>query len=668
MSVPVTAEWCGACGTETSALRCPTCSFPLRTADADDLRSISVSYRLAVQHGDVDTAEVLRAHHARLIARYRPDTATAPPAASPPDGGAEPPTAAPGADASTIVTWVGAALLLAGALAFATVVWQYAGGTGRIALLGVVTVAALVAADRLRMLAPTTAEAAVVITAGMVLVDATAARVAGYTPGWPLAPYVAMSTLPAGLAFLLLARAWGSRAAGACGVVLVGLGTAALASWPLLADTATEVVVLTIVGAGLASAALGVASRSVRRPTERLAIIVAAVVLWGVQLAVSIVDVGLDVVGFGSSRTGGALVAEAAALSAFALLPLVARVRSAGFGVVAGLAAAFPAITSVVLTAAAISASPIDPTTAQLWAVACLSILVLVPTAVARMSLRAGAGTGEPARAITMAMPMVAAYLLGGLVEVMVTQRESGDVRAALVVALLGLVAVAPTVLLDKRVESWITDLAAMSAIAGPLAAVVLLAPTLRDVHGGDALAVSAALVMLASWFVPVGTWRTGARYAALLGVVVAPVLGLTAIEVWSVPAAVVAAGFGLQAYRAGIESSWTVEAPAAVLLLAPSLVAGVDGAHTGLRLTAVAVLGAAVLVDAARRRRQGPAVVAVVAITFVTAWVGLPHLSEMPSWLALVAAGSVLLWIGFTWERRRDTARQLSQSWSSWE
>jgi len=69
MSVPVTLEWCGACGSESTAAVCTTCGLSVRGTDADELRSCVLSYRAATAHGDVATADVVRARHARALAR-----------------------------------------------------------------------------------------------------------------------------------------------------------------------------------------------------------------------------------------------------------------------------------------------------------------------------------------------------------------------------------------------------------------------------------------------------------------------------------------------------------------------------------------------------------------------------------------------------------------------
>ena len=204
--------------------------------------------------------------------------------------------------------------------------------------------------------------------------------------------------------------------------------------------------------------------------------------------------------------------------------------------------------------------------------------------------------------------------------------------------------------------------------MTGLLASTGLVAPVWPGVAEGDVLAVAAAVSMLCSILLRRGTWATATAWGSVATLALASVVGFTSVEWWSVPAAVVAAGVGVHLWRRGQRSSWLVEAPAAALLLVPTLVVGLLGDRTGARLGAVAVLATLVLLDAARRHRQGPAVVAAAALAVTVGWVLLPHASEVPSWAALAGSGALLLWVGFTWESRRATARHLVQSWSTWE
>lgn len=659
MSTIITAQWCGACGSPVTGRTCPTCSLPVVGDEADALRTCSTAYRAALASGDLGAAELARARHAQvreLLAR----------SVLAHQSGGEPEAAATArSSASTLITWVGAALLLAGALAFASVVWQYAGGPSRVAILAVVTVVALVAADRLREIAPITAEACVAILAGMVVVDVIALRVAGYTSSIELAPWIAMTLLPFGLALLALARRWSSRTAAACAWILVGVGSAALGVWPLTWDQNLGESPVLALAAGLATAGLGAVAQRVPQAPDRVALIVAAACLWVVQLGGVLITLVAYLIFPSSSVPGTRILALATAVSTFALLPLVVRLTHAATGALAGLVASGPMTLSVWLTLGTISTLPLEQGRMQALQVLALALLLLVPTGL--WVVRAGRGVADRSRASAFATILVIAYAFGSLVLLTLVQRDSDDVRLALVVAALGLVAAIPAVALQGRTAPWVTDLAAGTAIAGLVGAAGIAAPPLIGVPSGDAMSVAAAIVMLSTLVVRSRAWVPAAQAVAVVTIAVAPFTGLTRIENWSIPAAVVAVGLAAAAWHRGARSSWLIEAPVAALLLVPTLVVALDGDETGLRLTCVCVAAALVLLDAARRRRQGPAVVAVAAIAVSLSWALLPRISEIPSWAALAVTGSLLLWVGFTWERSRATARHLAQSWSTW-
>jgi ABC-type xylose transport system permease subunit len=178
---------------------------------------------------------------------------------------------------------------------------------------------------------------------------------------------------------------------------------------------------------------------------------------------------------------------------------------------------------------------------------------------------------------------------------------------------------------------------------------------------GSGILAASTAVVRRrARW------WALEITASAALGV--ALVIGVDEVELWSIPAALVALTLGLAVRRTDETlSSWITIAPACVLALVPSLAVGLAGSHQGLRLSAVSALATLVLLEGARRREKGPTVVAVATLATVLVWMIAPHVHQAPSWTVLVTCGAVLLWIGFTWEARRDSARHTWQRWAQW-
>ena len=172
--------------------------------------------------------------------------------------------------ARTVVTWAGAALLLAGAPAFATVIWRQSGESGRLAILGAVTLLAFAGADRLRRMTPTTAEAFTTIAARTVFVDAVSAHHGGYAFGWQLTAWFAVTLLSAPLACSLrFDSTWVSDRA---------LATAVVA---------------------LAATGVGVLTSRVTDPASRGALLPAAWSAWGVQVLLAPGEAVASLVGFG---------------------------------------------------------------------------------------------------------------------------------------------------------------------------------------------------------------------------------------------------------------------------------------------------------------------------------------------------------------------------------
>jgi len=131
----------------------------------------------------------------------------------------------------------------------------------------------------------------------------------------------------------------------------------------------------------------------------------------------------------------------------------------------------------------------------------------------------------------------------------------------------------------------------------------------------------------------------------------------LQQLEVWTVPASLVlvAAGLQVMARRPALGSSGPLS-PGLVLLLAPSVLAVLDGQPLW-RVAWVSVAGAAVLVVGVLRRLRGPVLVgatvlAVHAVAQLGPWV-VRTVADMPRWLSLAIVGVVVLGLGTTYERR---------------
>jgi hypothetical protein len=106
---------------------------------------------------------------------------------------------------------------------------------------------------------------------------------------------------------------------------------------------------------------------------------------------------------------------------------------------------------------------------------------------------------------------------------------------------------------------------------------------------------------------------------------------------------------------RAG---SWTAEAAGAAVALVPSALLVVSD-PTAVRLVLV-VAGALVLTVAGTlSHRQAPFVLGAGALAFVVLTRLGPYAPLLPRWLVLATAGTVLLGVGATYERRRQQARE---------
>ncbi|PZA18995.1 SCO7613 C-terminal domain-containing membrane protein, partial [Modestobacter versicolor] len=91
---------------------------------------------------------------------------------------------------------------------------------------------------------------------------------------------------------------------------------------------------------------------------------------------------------------------------------------------------------------------------------------------------------------------------------------------------------------------------------------------------------------------------------------------------------------------------------------LVPSALA-VAGSPTALRLVLVVAGAAALVVAGTLLHRQAPFVLGAGALAFVVVSRLGPYAPLVPTWVALAAAGLVLLVLGATYERRLQQARE---------
>ncbi len=162
---------------------------------------------------------------------------------------------------------------------------------------------------------------------------------------------------------------------------------------------------------------------------------------------------------------------------------------------------------------------------------------------------------------------------------------------------------------------------------------------------------------------------------AAALGAVWAwlAAAGIHTVEAYTVPAAVAALGAAVVAGRVdpgGLGSqnrpvggqSWTTVGPALALALGPTLVLAIGRRDDG-RAIAVGLAALAVLLVGAQLRLQSPIVLGAISLLVLGVDKLGPQAARMPRWIMLAVAGSILLWVGTTFERRREDVQRVARS-----
>jgi hypothetical protein len=219
------------------------------------------------------------------------------------------------------------------------------------------------------------------------------------------------------------------------------------------------------------------------------------------------------------------------------------------------------------------------------------------------------------------------------------------DLRALPILVVLGLLAIA-----RPRVE-----VEASAALAGLLAAVASLdvspdQPTALAVH----LTVAGVLVTLSSlvhWDRRVLAWPGGILLAAATWVRLAD-LGVDAPEAYTLPSAVVLVLVALHRLWRTPEASTTVLVPGLTLATVPSLLwVLADPVSPRAVLLGLACLGL-VLAGAQLRWSAPLAVGGLVGGLLVLREVA-PYASELPQWVLIGLAGTILTVVGVTWEHR---------------
>jgi hypothetical protein len=568
-------------------------------AEADSLAARSAWLDDRVAAGDPAPEPEVR--HAYAI--WGPPSATATTAGPPIPPLMTPPAPRGTPSAQTLLLGIGALLLVISGAVFAAVVWDRLGAVGQVALMLTATAGVGALAIRLRTRLAGTAEALAVVAAGLATVDLIAAPLLGLLPErWVSDPtlYPALALAGLGGALLLLQRRFELRAWGWLGWIGVLAGAACVVPAVTSATDSPTWTAAAITVPALASVVMLAASQTSSRRGHR---------------------VELRTVG-----AVGLLVSAAATASA-------ALDRDALAG----------AVVTTAVTALA------------LWIWTAVDHMPADHEATERRLLPIGAAAlSGIAVALILALP-----------------REPQPVWIAAAVAVAGL---------TVGLVLWVLRAEALPAFAGACAVWITWAATRMDTAAdtldgrlvANQLSLLAVLVsamaFVAAWWVPAAGW-----IGALLGAVamlLAPAMWPDPVEVHSLAFATLLLLAGLLWRRRGPTSSLQWLGPAVAMALIPSAVAtwvapwALDASDLGttghlVRLGAVLVTCVIAMVIGARLHLGGlliPASLALAIAALAQVWSGL---SNLPRWVGLAIAGTLLVVAGARLERLRTQGRR---------
>jgi hypothetical protein len=198
-----------------------------------------------------------------------------------------------------------------------------------------------------------------------------------------------------------------------------------------------------------------------------------------------------------------------------------------------------------------------------------------------------------------------------------------------------------------------------VTGVAGIVVGAAIAAPSTPWLAATLTLAVPFMVVAgLAHRGVEYGVLATAAALGATWSWLAAA--GVTVVEAYTLPAAVAALAAGARAPRDARARSWLTLGPALVLLLGPTLVLALSRNDDG-RAIAVGCAAVVTLLAGAHRRLQAPIVLGAATLLALGIDKLGPPAARLPRWTVLALAGSLLLWVGTTFERRRaDVQRAL--------
>ncbi|WP_328521456.1 SCO7613 C-terminal domain-containing membrane protein [Kribbella sp. NBC_00359] len=198
------------------------------------------------------------------------------------------------------------------------------------------------------------------------------------------------------------------------------------------------------------------------------------------------------------------------------------------------------------------------------------------------------------------------------------------------------------------------------AALAVVLAQLMALMVTATETATGVVLTIAAA-PLIAYGMSPAR--RIGLLVAGLLLIIANTAFvvasGATTVELFTVPPAVVMLAIGVLAWRN--ESSWVYLGPGLLIGLVPSALLA-DSNDNWIRVTFVVAAALAVILVGVYRGLQAPFVIGAAVLAKIGIWQFLEVAPLIPRWITLGAAGTVLLTVGATYERRLTQAKQAAR------